>query len=116
MLLKELKKQVDFLMEHGHQNDPVLITLSDPSVGGRANSGVLNILSGFDWEHGQIRLEPEKRLLSFEKDRDLALPAIHKVYDLNGRKRNLFKCPKCENHLQKTFHYCPKCGQKIICS
>ena len=113
MILTELKEKVDWLTETGHQDDEVIITTKDPSVGPRGGSGVLNILHGFDWERGQIRIEPEKPLLSSEKDRDKALPAIVRVYDDLPRKRVVRKCPKCENHVRKGDAYCSKCGQRI---
>ncbi len=55
MILSELKKQIDFLCETGHGDNPVLVTLSESSVGSRAATGITGIHSGFDWERGQIR-------------------------------------------------------------
>lgn len=116
MLLKELQKQVNWLMERGHAENPVLITTKDPSVGCRGYSHITNILHGFDWEMGQIRIEPKEGLLSMKKDRDAPLRAIHRFYDMGTRKRNIWKCPKCEEHLRKSFRYCPKCGQRVVLS
>lgn len=36
MVLSELKKQVDFLCDTGHGDNPVLVTLSESSIGSRA--------------------------------------------------------------------------------
>lgn len=114
MLLKEVKEKIDFLMKTGHENDLVVITTKDISVGPRGYQCVENIFSGMDWENGQIRIEPEEPVISLIKDRDKPLIAISKVYDTAGRKRYLRKCPKCEEHLKLQYNYCPKCGQKII--
>ena len=63
MNLKELKNIVDFAIENlqHHQNPEeisVLITLSESSVGSRASSTIKYVGMGFDWEHGQFRIEP----------------------------------------------------------
>lgn len=36
-----------------------------------------------------------------------------KTYELNGRKRKIILCPKCENHLRKDDKYCSNCGQRV---
>ena len=54
MTAKELKDKVDFYVSHGHEDDVVLITLANRSIGGRASTAVQNIVTGFDWEYGQI--------------------------------------------------------------
>ena len=56
MILSELKKQVDFLCDNGHGDNPVLITLSESSIGSRAANGITGIHIGIDWEHGQGRI------------------------------------------------------------
>ena len=48
MVLSELKKQVDFLCDTGHGNNPVLVTLSESSIGSRAATGITGIHSGID--------------------------------------------------------------------
>lgn len=40
MVLSELKKQVDFLCDTGHGDNPVLVTLSESSIGSRAATGI----------------------------------------------------------------------------
>jgi hypothetical protein len=64
MTLIELKHAVDSLLARGKdENSPVLITTSEPSIGGRASVGVSYITPGIDWEQGQIRITPEKPLV-----------------------------------------------------
>lgn len=48
MVLSEFKKQVDFLCDTGHADNPVLITFSESSIGSRAATGITGIHSGFD--------------------------------------------------------------------
>ena len=60
MTLRELKNSVDFALAHGCTGEEeVLITLATQSVGARASARVSSANNGFDWEHGQFRIEPE---------------------------------------------------------
>lgn len=113
MILSELKEQVDFLVSNGHGNDSVLVTLSEPSVGARAFTRVTGLYSGFDWEHGQIRISTEKKITSYVKNRDKEMVPIARDYDMGTRIRHLVLCPKCDNHLREDDQYCSRCGQKI---
>lgn len=113
MTLSELKKQVDFLCDNGHGDNPVLVTLSESSIGSRAATCITRIHSGFDWEHGQVRISTKKKIISYEKDRDNAVEPRKKDYGIGTRIRHLLLCPKCENQLRKYDNYCSKCGQKI---
>ncbi len=113
MTLSKLKEQVDFLVSNGHGTDVVLVTLSESSVGARASTGVKGLHSGFDWEHGQVRISTEKRIISYERDRDKEMQPRREDYDIGTRIRHLILCPKCENQLRKDDNYCSRCGQKI---
>lgn len=113
MILSELKKKVDFLCDTGHGDNPVLVTLSESSIGSRAATGITGIHSGFDWEHGQVRISTEKKIISYGKDRDNAMEPRKEDYDIETRIRHLLFCPKCENQLRKDDNYCSHCGQKI---
>ena len=65
MNLKEFKERLDFLCKT-RPNDleqiNVCITVSGHSIGGRPYSDVERVYLGFDWEHNQLRIEPEKEL------------------------------------------------------
>lgn len=113
--LHDLKEHIEFLYEHGSNGDePVLITLSEPSIGGRAASAVTGICEGIDWEHGQIRIASEKPLISKEKDRDVPRPVKVRKYDLgNGKIKKIRACPVCENHCKKDDRYCSRCWQRV---
>lgn len=113
MKAKKLKEVIDFYINNGHENDDVVITLSEPSIGCRAFSDIRYVASGFDFEHGQIRIEPEKSLLSKTKDRDAPMKPWAKTYDYGNRKQTIIHCPICENKLRKADKYCSKCGQMI---
>ena len=113
MILSEFKKQVDFLYDNGHGDNPVLVTLSESSIGSRAATGITGIHSGFDWERGQVRISTEKRIISYGKDRDNAIEPIREDYDIGTRKRHLLLCPNCENQLRIDDNYCSHCGQRI---
>lgn len=113
MVLSELKKQVDFLVDTGHGDNVVLVTLSESSIGSRAATGITGIHSGFDWEHGQVRISTDKKIISYEKDRDKAIEPRKEDYNIGVRTRHLLICPKCENQLRKDDNYCSHCGQRI---
>ena len=114
MELNELKSAVDFALSHGCTGEEeVLITLSNPSVGARAASKVVSANSGFDWEHGQFRIEPVDRLRAegsaLKDPRETRLA----VYIYENRKSVVHHCPNCGNVVKKTHKYCPHCGQRI---
>ena len=113
MVLLELKKQVDSLCDTGHGDNSVLVTLSESSIGSRAATGITGIHSGIDWEHGQVRISTEKKIISYGKDRDEVIEPRREDYNIGSRVRHLFLCPKCENHLRKDDNYCSSCGQRI---
>lgn len=113
MILSELKKQVDFLCDNGYGNNPVLVTLSESSIGSRAATSITGIHSGFDWERGQVRISTEKKIISYGKDRDNAMEPRREDYDIGTRVRHLLLCPKCEDLLRKGDNYCSHCGQRI---
>lgn len=113
MKVSELSKILHFYSEHGHENDIVLITLSQNSVGARASVGVQDVYAGFDWEHGQIRIETTEPIIKKYNNRDIGKPVRCKEYDDGIRKRIIRRCPVCENHLHKNDKYCSKCGQAI---
>ena len=101
MVLSELKKQVDFLCDTGHGNNPVLVTLSESSIGSRAATGITGIR--YKLFHGS----------SYVKNRDEVIEPIREDYDIGSRIRHLLLCPKCQNQLRKDDNYCGNCGQRV---
>lgn len=89
MVLSEIKKQLDFLYETGHGDNPVLVTLSEYSISSRAATGVTGIHSGIDWEHGQVRISTEKKIISYGRNRDEVIEPIREDYDIGSRIRHL---------------------------
>lgn len=113
MILSELKNQIDFLCDNGHGDNIVIVTLSEPSIGARSGVCVSGIHAGFDWESGQVRISTEKKIISYDKDRDNATEPRRRYYNIGSMMRHLLICPKCENHLRKNDNYCSYCGQKV---
>lgn len=112
--LIKLKETVDRLCNSGHSEDIVVVTLNQPSVGPRAFTNVSGLYSGFDWEHGQIRIDTEDKILSKEKDRDNVIEPIVKEYNILDNKRSIVrKCRICENKLRIADKYCSNCGQRV---
>lgn len=107
MDLLELNTNVDKIIKYlpktfTPEKVPVYITLSEPSLGGRAFTSISCITMGGDWEHGQFRIEPEDKLV-----RESTVKAIYEI------EPDEYVCSKCGCFLQDNFKYCPKCGGKI---
>ena len=114
MKFGEFLKQVNLYAERGeYDNNRVVISLSEPSIGGRAYAEVQGIYPGFDWERGQMRIEPGKKILSYEKDRDIEVEPIKREYQYPNRVTRVISCPKCGCKLRKKDRFCSVCGQKI---
>lgn len=74
MNLKELKARIDKLCEYygkDLERCTVYITTSEPSIGGRAKCGVKSVALGFDWENNQLRIDPEEKLIKWNKPKHL---------------------------------------------
>lgn len=114
MTLKELKDECDFYVNGGYSDSTVVVTTSDPSVGGRAGRGIRYISPGIDFESGQIRISLDKEVISKEKDRDRPMKAVRRVFERDdGRVRRYIFCPICDEKLRTSDKYCSNCGQSI---
>jgi DNA-directed RNA polymerase subunit RPC12/RpoP len=115
MNLKELKETIDFVigqLRHDYEKPeqiPVLINLSENSIGARASSGVNYACMGIDWEHGQFRLQPSKSLVS----KGNALTDVKEVVRKEFEGRAYYFCPRCGDKIAKDDYYCRYCGQKL---
>ena len=114
MNLKELKNTIDFTIERLHDYEdlneiPVLITLSDKSIGSRASSIITYAGMGIDWEHGQFRIEPAKHLVS----KGNSLVDIKSIVCRPFDSRNYYYCPRCEGKASKDDKYCRHCSQRL---
>ena len=74
------------------ENLEVVVTIDNPSVGGRAKSKVKGIYRGIDWEHKQIRIDTEDKLI---KDDSNKLQQIQEVVN-NHFKYNGFMERNCD--------------------
>lgn len=114
MNLSSLKEAIDSAIEHlpNHEspdNILVLITLSESSMGARASTGIYHAAMGFDWEHGQFRLAPNKELVS----KGNSLTDVKEVVCRQFRGRNFYFCPRCESKITKNDCFCRDCSQKL---
>jgi YHS domain-containing protein len=111
--LKELKLIIDSTIDNLHyekpENIPVLITLSESSIGSRAASSVEYAGMGFDWERGQFRLEPSKSLVTKGNN----LTDIKSIDCRQYDGRNYYFCPRCQQKISKNDSYCRYCSQKL---
>ena len=114
MNLSELKTIIDSTVNNlrdyqDSKSIPVLITLSDKSIGARSSSRVDFAGMGFDWEHGQFRLEPSKRLgIMGYKSKDV-MPYVCELH----QGKNYYFCAYCESRVAKNDKFCKHCGQRM---
>lgn len=114
MNIGELTEKLSALVKDGHKEENVVITVEEPSVGARACVGIQSALLGFDWETGQLRIEPQEPLVTYGKDRDIPVKAKIMTMDMGRVTRSARKCPSCGFRVYKEHRYCPMCGQRII--
>jgi hypothetical protein len=111
--LEEFKIIVDHTVDNLHHKKanevPVLITLSESSMGARASSNVKYANMGFDWEHGQFRIEPDISLVR----KGNSLTDIKNVICRQYEGKNYYFCPRCQQKITKTDKYCRYCSQKL---
>ena len=116
MNLNELKNYVDFKISNLNEYEsaeeiPVLITLSEPSAGARASCKIRSISTGFDWEHGQIRIEPEQKLVRMGKTLNDVVP-VYEYNSLTGGRKS-YICNTCGCAVSKDDRFCKHCGQRL---
>lgn len=94
----------------------VFIRTSEPHVSGGGIVPVTYVGEGGDWYKRKILLTPAKELVPKESHRDVAKKPIPwgTFYPFASKgTANTPCCPNCENSLNKSWTYCPKCGQKL---
>lgn len=111
MNLLELKEHVDALVDLGHGECKVLITLSEKSVGARAYVGIKGIFTGIDFESGQERIEPVEPVCKRGRTKDDTMKI--NIFTFSS-PRKFYACPICEERVKKDSHYCSRCGQHLI--
>lgn len=112
MKLTELISSINSALqfEKHPENIEVVISTKVPFItcGQSPCTGVKYVGMGFDWEHGQFRIEPEEKLMCVKHD--VPQPVME--------WRENYHCPKCEHMLSgkrknKDIRYCSKCGQAV---
>ena len=98
MKLIKLMETINDALIHEKQNAKDIEVVIDTelpyaTVGQRPSTGVKYAFMGFDWEAGQFRITPEKRLIAIED----AVPQM--VTDWSGS--GVYCCPKCGHVLSK---------------
>ena len=86
-----------------------MLTLDEPSIGGRAFTSIIMAHMGFDWETNQFRIEPKEPIARNKFSRDTPR-------DIRKWRDGYF-CPKCDGSLMKKevkeSRYCRRCGQRF---
>lgn len=114
MNLQQLKVTVDRTIEllQTHQNAediPILITLSNNSVGARGSCETKYVGMGFDWEYGQFRIEPLVRLVKMGD----SLIDVKKPIQKEFMEKKYYTCARCEGKVAKDDRFCKHCGQRL---
>lgn len=110
-LLEELKQYKDSIDTNDDCN--VIITLDEPSVGARAGTALASVSLGFDWEHGQLRLQAADKICRLGRTKNDIMPMNNFKYIYDTRTVIKPHCPKCETQLNKTDFFCRCCGQRV---
>lgn len=113
MQLIELKRRVELALNRDHAHAEVVVTLDEPSVGGRMGVPISNAGMGIDWEACEFRLEPAAPIV--RKGRAMGDPLrLHCCkYEYDTRTQTIYHCPICGEQLKKNMKYCFSCGQKV---
>lgn len=108
LTIKDLKDIIDRTNEND-LNARVVITLDEPSIGGRAFTSIILAHMGFDWENNQFRIEPKEPIARNKFSRDTPR-------DIRKWRDGYF-CPKCGGSFMKKevkeSRYCRRCGQRF---
>lgn len=108
LTVRDLKDLVNYVNEED-LNARVVITLDEPSVGGRKCTGIIMAHMGFDLEANQFRIEPKEKLSRNTFSRDTPK-------DIKKWREGYF-CPRCDGSLMKKevkgSRYCSRCGQRL---
>lgn len=107
--IKILSSYVNYDKEMGDKL--LLVTTSDRSIGGRASVEIKGIYQGFDWEHGQIRIETDEQIVKKYNDRDIEKDKWLFTERITNKKYSV--CPCCTYRVGKKDNYCKHCGQKL---
>ena len=90
--------------ECGSEKIPVVIMLSEPSMGPSAKSEVTGAYLGFDWDAGNFFIMPKEKLV-----RQSFKDAEAKIV-----KRSAFICcSSCGVQVKEHDFYCRKCGKRF---
>lgn len=113
MNLSELRDKCNLYINLGHETDDVVVTLSNPNVGGRAYTSAKTIAPGDSMAPGErnlIYITPLLKVAADGSSRDDPM----KAYKVHTSIRSVIKCPKCGSHLRNKDKYCAECGQAIM--
>lgn len=112
MIAKELYDQLKYYIENRKidENTPVLITLSDVSMGERAFSEIESLNIGCDWEKGQLRIKPKDKIFRNIKRFEDSTGIVKCI--VNGITYN--GCGKCKGKVAKMDSFCRYCGQRLV--
>lgn len=88
---------------------PVLITLSDSSIGGRASVGIQGLYAGMDWEQGQLRIKPKEMIFRNIKRMDTPVGITRETFGGVGFNA----CGRCSMKVAKDDTFCRHCGQRL---
>lgn len=112
MKVKDLYTLLKFYIDENMEclEFPVVIPLSESSIGSRMMAGVSNVYQGLDWENGKMILEPNIKLVRNGRGKNDLMPVD--IYAYEGDRR-MFCCPRCNERVSKSDNYCRNCGQRV---
>lgn len=101
MTLDELRRIINvYLTSSVDPNSKIIITLDEPNIGARSGTPLEYIMSGFDFESGQIRLQAADKICRLGKAKDDVIPMNCFRYIYDTKTVISPHCPRCETKLQ----------------
>lgn len=97
--------------ENGAKNIPVVISLSEPSMGPIATSNIMEAHLGFDWDAGTFIIYPEKKLMSKEYINKKARKSKSNI--INNKNEEICFCENCRKSVGVSDKYCKHCGKEF---
>lgn len=102
-MYKKLDAQVRSVGAEKASQMDVVISTNDESIGPRSFVEFNSIMFGFDWEAGQLRIEPVKPVFM--------RPKVEKVRRMVTD--NKYWCERCASKVGKSDKYCKSCGVQL---
>ena len=98
--------------ENGSCDIPVVISLSEPSIGPIATSDIIGAHLGFDWDSGNFIIYPEKELVSKIYANKKTKKRKSNIF--NNKNEEIYFCENCLKTIGVSDKFCKHCGKEFV--